>query len=117
MACSTIAIGLLLASHHFADYKYNNFNPGLAGQCDHIEAGAYYNSERRMSEFVAYRGEWWTLGVVRGYNGKKWMPGGTVYKNYGIVELNAAPFIETHNGRFHDIAIVVNASLRWELKK
>lgn len=114
LTCHTLALAVIMFSHHFSAYDYNNFNPGLAGQCNHIEVGVYYNSERHTSEYIAYRGDWWKLGIVKGYNGNKWMPGGTVYKDLGKIELNAAPFIETYNGKFHDIGIVVNAALRWE---
>ena len=106
---------LMLGSYHIAHFdNYNNFNPGLVLQCNVVEAGAYYNSKRHMAEFVAYRGDWWTIGVVHGYNKHKLMPAGTVYRDFGPIEVNAAPFIETMNGKFRDVAVVINTAIRWE---
>ena len=117
MSCSTLALGLILASHHFSTYKYNDFNPGLAGQCGHVEIGAYYNSERHLAEYIAYRGSWWKLGLVHGYRIAKIAPAGAVYKDFGKVELNAIPFVEQYSGKFKNIGVVVNLSIRFNLTK
>ena len=113
--CNVLALTLILASHHFATYHYNNRTPGVAVQCDHLEVGTYHNSESRRSNFIAYRGNWWRAGIVTGYAAHHIEPGVMVFHDFGPLELSAAPFPETWHGKFHDMAVVVNAALRWKL--
>lgn len=73
LTCTALAIGLHIGTYHFDRSKdYNEFNPGVYALCDGWTAGAYHNSERRVS---VYAGRTFdvgpvdvTLGAVTGYS-------------------------------------------------
>lgn len=72
ITCTALAIGLHIGTYHFDRSKdYNEFNPGIYAVCDGWTAGAYHNSERKVS---VYAGRTFdvgpidvTLGAVAGY--------------------------------------------------
>ncbi|HET8689567.1 MAG TPA: hypothetical protein VFM18_23400 [Methanosarcina sp.] len=67
-------VGLHLLTYHLnRDAGFNETNPGVYTTCNGYTAGVYYNSERKVSEYVGYTVEYKdvavTVGVVHGYAG------------------------------------------------
>lgn len=65
-------VGVHIGSVHLPAQDFNNANPGLYLRTESgLTAGAYYNSERRMSAYAGYTQEWGpvgvTVGVITGY--------------------------------------------------
>ena len=77
MTCTAAA--LLALSIHALPGDYQSIHPGAAVQCDRFIAGAYYNSENRMSAFAGVE---WPLterlfleaGLVTGYDAHPVLP-------------------------------------------
>lgn len=72
-------IGIHLASMHFPERDFNNFNPGVYYRGDAgWTAGGYRNSLRDVSVYAGYTWErgvfGLTAGAVSGYAGKKVQP-------------------------------------------
>lgn len=81
MICSKIvAVGLHLASWHSVE-GYNNVNGGLyvRNECG-IQAGVYYNSERKISTYATYTLEndsqpfFAVAGIIAGYKNRNFTP-------------------------------------------
>ena len=72
-------IGVHVASMHFPERDFNNFNPGLYYRSDlGWTAGAYRNSLRQVSAYAGYTWErgvfGLTAGAVSGYAGNSVQP-------------------------------------------
>jgi hypothetical protein len=71
--CLALAIGMHIATAHHNEGKLNGINPGAYVHCDYVVAGAYINSLRSPSMYVAatyplaYRIEA-VVGLVSGYS-------------------------------------------------
>ena len=70
-ACASVAaagtLGVHLASHHFPQSEFNNFNPGLYYRSDAgWTAGAYRNSLRRGSAYAGYTWQRGAIGLTAG---------------------------------------------------
>lgn len=60
-------VGMHIGSVHLPARDFNNANLGLYLRTERgITAGAYYNSERRMSVYGGYTHEWGPVGVTVG---------------------------------------------------
>lgn len=60
--------GILFSAHLGFEAKYNSLNPYIGVEFDNnIAVGAYYNSEKRLSTYIAYLTEYVELGLVTGY--------------------------------------------------
>ncbi|MDH5452226.1 MAG: hypothetical protein OEX14_02630 [Paracoccaceae bacterium] len=91
MVCKTlVAIGLHVASWHSAP-GFNGTNPGVYGRWDcNTQAGAFWNSESRVSAYGAYTWEYekWNLrpfvsvGAVTGYKVSPVLPLATAGVGY-----------------------------------
>jgi hypothetical protein len=69
-----IVLGLHLSSVHFPVHAQNNVNLGIYARVDGWQVGAYYNSIRRPTVYLAHTWEWgpWSLaaGLGSGYQEK-----------------------------------------------
>lgn len=60
--CLSLILGLHLATYHFdRTHDFNEANFGGYVECEQVVGGAYYNSYRRVSPYLAYR---WSFGPV-----------------------------------------------------
>jgi hypothetical protein len=72
MICTSLILGLHLASYHAQHHDYqNNVNPGAYVECDGWTAGAYRNTLSRTSAYAGYTlrsGPFaLSLGAISGY--------------------------------------------------
>ena len=119
MSCAALALIVSIASVHLhTDRQYNDFNPGLAGACNRYEAGAYYNSHKKLSLHADYRGDWLIVGVVSGYKPLPIMPEVAVYKDVGPVEVLGMAYPEfDDSSKIRNVAVVLGVRYKMELKK
>jgi hypothetical protein len=72
-ALAAVTIGVHLGTYHFDRNRgYNEFNPGVYVRDESWTAGAYHNSERSNSAYLAYRAATFGpvsvhVGAVTGY--------------------------------------------------
>lgn len=81
ITCTALAIGLHIGTYHFdRTREYNEVNPGGYALCDDYVAGAYLNSESKLS---VYAGKTFknvvgpvdvTVGAVAGYSRSPVLP-------------------------------------------
>jgi hypothetical protein len=98
--------GILFSLHLGYENNYNGFNPYVGTYLtDNIAVGGYYNSEEKLSAYVAYMTEYLELGLVTGYTTAPVVPMVKFnYKNFFIT-----PSLETiinENGTIHTPGIV-----------
>lgn len=88
--------GILFSLHLGYEADYNEIHPyyGLHLN-DNIAIGAYYNSEEKLSTYIAYMTEYMELGLVTGYTTGDVVP--MVKFNYN--NFFFAPSVETIRSR------------------
>ena len=114
--CTSLAALAIAASLHLNMGNGNNQrNPGLAGICDHTEAGFYKNSINRESLYATYRGDWYMIGAATGYK-IPIMPIAAVYHDFGPLEIKfmPAPYVENNNIR---VGAVFGFAYKFDIKK
>jgi hypothetical protein len=73
-----ILLGLALSQHLGFQQDYNAIHPHIRLQHNSYIAGAYYNSEKRVSAYAGYRFEYNDLGLELGAVGGYVKLGGTI---------------------------------------
>ena len=118
MTCSTLALLVSLGSLHVnAPQGINNINPGLIASCDHLEAGAYYNSQRRVSFYAGYVNDWLRAGWVTGYSLAPVLPQVALHHAVGWFDVNAMA-VPRLDGDHHVQGLegVLSLSLEWRIR-
>lgn len=118
MDCATLLMIVSIASIHMhTDRHYNQFNPGVSAACNHVEAGVYYNSLKKLSIHMDYRGSWWIAGIVTGYKPLPIVPDVAVYKDVGNVEFIGMVYPEFDNKKHIDnIGAVVGLRYKFNMR-
>lgn len=99
----------LALSHHFVEGDWNEVHPCVRYQNDKFIAGAYYNSESKVSIFAGFDLGNIELGLVTGYSGAPVVP--MIRLTYDFndgVTVFAAPAVTTSG----DVGAVVGIEFR-----
>lgn len=108
--------GILLSAHLGFEHDYNSFNPYIgAALTDSLSVGAYYNSEERLSTFIATEVSLSSdfdieLGLVTGYSSIPIQPMAKL--NYKRIFIT--PAVETRDSKIENFGLVVGVDWRLE---
>ena len=69
-----LSILLAVSTHLGLDNNYNDVHPHVRCTIDNWITGAYYNSERNMSNYVGRKISTFEIGLVTGYNSYDVLP-------------------------------------------
>ena len=106
---------LSFASLHLGPGHFNQFNPGLFAQCNHVEVGMYQNSDWNTSALAGYTGDWFMAGLVSGYSNHV-MPYVGVHHEIGLLDILATPIVQNYDTQDGQTFAVTGVVLGFRLR-
>jgi len=92
-----IALSIALSLHLGFEGDYNRFHPHLRLQEQHYIAGAYYNSESKISPYIGGRFEYYDFGLELGLVGNYSDADVAPYARGTYKQFFVAPGVEGNN--------------------